>query len=156
MPCTRVYKILSGGEFVKDFNSRFEVAVDERTRSAMLSGAHAKYELKKNIMCAGVRVKSGRRASEVRVGVSIGRLGVKACLPGGAQGERRELVASRGLNNKERCWPTLRKLVRSWSHFPNEPEAGRNQSTWSLKIEVWKAGSLDRVSREAAARAMPL
>ena len=130
--------------------------MDERTRSAMLAGAHAEYELKENIMYAGVRVRSGRHASEVRAGVSAGCLEVKACLPGGAQGESRKLVASRGLNNEEGCWPTLRKLVRSWSRFPNELEAGRNQSTWSLKIEVWKAGSLDRVSRGVAARAMPL
>ena len=59
-------------------------AADERTRSAMLAGAHAAYELKENIMSAGMRVRSWRRASVVRAGVSAGRLGVKACLPGGA------------------------------------------------------------------------
>ena len=53
----------------------------------MLAGAHATYELKENIMSASVRVRSRRRASEVRVGVSVGRLGVKACLPGEAQGK---------------------------------------------------------------------
>ena len=46
-------------------------------------------------MSAGVCVRSWRRASVVRVGVLAGRLGVKACLPGGAQGERGELIASR-------------------------------------------------------------
>ena len=74
-------------------------------------------------MSAGVCVRSWGRASEVRVRVSAGRLGVKACLPGGAQGE---LVASRGLDNEEGCWPTLCKLVRSWSRFPDESEARRN------------------------------
>ena len=69
----------------------------------------------------GVRVRSWGRASEVRAGVSAGRLGVKACLPGGAQCENGELVASRGLDNEEGCWPTLRKLVGSWSRFPDEP-----------------------------------
>ena len=62
------------------------------------------------------------------VGVSTRRLGVKACLPKGAQGERGELVSSRGLDNEEGCWPTLCKLVGSWSRFPDEPKAGRNQS----------------------------
>ena len=56
--------------------------------------------------------------------MSAGRLGVKACLPGGAQGEHEEVVASRGLDNKEGCWPTLCKPVGSWSRFPNELEAG--------------------------------
>ena len=92
----------------------------------------------------------------MRAGVSIRRLGVKACLPGGAQGERGELVASRGLDNEEGCWPTLRKLVGSWSCFPKEPKARRNQSAWSIEMEVWKAWSLDRVSRGAVAWAMPL
>ena len=68
-----------------------------------------------------MRVRSWGRASEVRAGVSAGRLGVKACLPGGAQCESEELVASRGLDNEEGCWPTLRKLVGSWSCFPDEP-----------------------------------
>ena len=66
----------------------------------MLVGAHAAYELKENIMSAGRRVRSWGRAIEVLAGVSAGRLGVKACLPGGAQGERGELVASRGLDNE--------------------------------------------------------
>ena len=95
-------------------------------------------------------------ASEVHVGVSAGRLGVKTYLPRGAEGERRELVARRGLNDEEGCWPTLPKLVESWSRFPDEPKAGQNQSTWSMKMKVWKVGSLDRVSRGATARAMPL
>ena len=60
------------------------------------------------------------------VGVSARRLGVKACLPKGAQGERGELVSSRGLDNEEGCRPTLCKLVGSWSLFPDEPKAGRN------------------------------
>ena len=107
-------------------------------------------------MSAGMRVSSGRRVSEVRVGVSAGCLGVKTCLRGGVQGERREFVASQGLDNEEGCWPTLCKLVGSWSRFPDEPEVGRNESAWSMKMEVWKAGSLDRVSRGAAAQAMPL
>ena len=79
-------------------------AADECTRSAMLAGVHATYELKENIMSAGVRVRSQRRASEVRTGVSKGRFGVKACLLGGAQGERGELVTSRGLDSEEGCW----------------------------------------------------
>ena len=69
----------------------------------MLAGVHAAYELKKNIMSAGVRVRSWRCASEVHAGVSAGRLGVKARLPGRAQGERGGLVASRGLENEEGC-----------------------------------------------------
>ena len=85
-----------------------------------------------------------------------GSFGVKACLPEGVQGERGELVSSRGVDNEEGCWPTLRKLVGSWSRFPNEPEAGQNQSAWSMKMEVWKAGSLDKMSRGAAAWAMSL
>ena len=86
----------------------------------MLAGAHAAYELKENIMSTGVRVRSWGRASKVRAGVSTRRLGVKACLPGGAQGERGELIASRGLDNKEGCWLTLRELVESRSRFPDE------------------------------------
>ena len=50
----------------------------------MLADAHSTYELKENIMSAGVRVRSWRRASEVRPGVSVGCLGVKTCLPRGA------------------------------------------------------------------------
>ena len=37
-----------------------------------------------------------------------------------------ELVASLGLDYEERCRPTLHQFVGSWSHFPNEPEVGRN------------------------------
>ena len=99
----RACKVLSEGEFVMDFDSGSGTAADERIRSAMLAGVHAAYELKENIMSAGVRVKSWGHASEVRAGVSTGRLGVKACLPGGAQGEHRELVTSRGLDNEEGC-----------------------------------------------------
>ena len=47
----------------------------------MLAGGHATYELKENIMYEGMRARSWRRASEVHVGVSAGRLGVKRCLP---------------------------------------------------------------------------
>ena len=104
-----------------DFDSGSGTAADELTRSAMLAGAHTSYELKENIMSASVPVMSWGRDSEVRAGVSVGRFGVKECLPGGAQGERRELFANRGLDNEEGCWPTLRKLVGSWSHFPDEP-----------------------------------
>ena len=83
-----------------DFDSVSRTAADERTRSAMLVGAHTAYELKENIMSTGRRVRSWGRATEVCTGVSARRLGVKACLPGGAQGERGELVASRGLDNE--------------------------------------------------------
>ena len=93
----------------------------------MLVGAHAAYELKEITMSMGMRVKSWRRASAVRVGMSAGRLGVEACLPGGAQGESGELVTGRGLDNEKECWPTLHKLVESWSRFLDEPEAKRNQ-----------------------------
>ena len=111
---------------VTDFDSGSGTTADDRTRSAILAGAHTAYELKENIMSAGMRVRSwGRasevRASEVRAGVSAGRLGVKACLLGGVQCERGELVASRGLDNEEGCWFTLRKLVGSWNRFPDEP-----------------------------------
>ena len=44
--------------------------MDERTRSDMLAGEHTLYELKDNIMSAGVHVRSWRRASEVHIGVS--------------------------------------------------------------------------------------
>ena len=72
-------------------------------------------------LSASVRVRSWGYASEVRAKVSTGGLGVKACLLGGAQGEREELVACRGLDNEEGCWPTLGKLVESWSRFHDEP-----------------------------------
>ena len=39
-----------------------------------------------------------------------------------------EFVASLGLDYEKGYWPTLHKLVRTWSHSPNEPEVGRNQS----------------------------
>ena len=119
----RAFKILSWGEFVTDFDSGSRTTADEHTRSAMLAGAHTAYELNENIMYASVCVGSWRRASEVRARVSAKRLGVKACLPRGAQGEHGELVTSRGLNNEEGCWPTLCKLVGSWSRFLDEPEA---------------------------------
>ena len=96
-----------------DFDSGSETVADKCSRSAILASAHAAYELKDNIMFAGVCVRSWRNASEVHVGVSAGHLGVKTCLPGGAQGERGELVSSRGLNDEEGCWPTLHKLVKS-------------------------------------------
>ena len=53
-------------KFVTDFNSGSGTVVDERTRSVMLAGEHATYELKENIMFAGVHVRSGRRSSELR------------------------------------------------------------------------------------------
>ena len=39
-----------------------------------------------------------------------------------------ELVAGLGLDYEEGCRLTLHKLVGSWSHSPDEPKAGRNQS----------------------------
>ena len=40
-----------------------------------------------------------------------------------------ELVDGLGLDYEEGCWPTLRKLVGSWSRSPpDEPKEGRNQS----------------------------
>ena len=38
-----------------------------------------------------------------------------------------ELVTSLELDYKEGWWPTLHKLVESWSHSPDEPKARRNQ-----------------------------
>ena len=67
----------------------------------MLVSAHAEYELKKNIMSAGVCVGSWGHTSEVRAGVLAGRLGVKACLPGGAQGERGSLSLVEDLTMKK-------------------------------------------------------
>ena len=58
----RACKILSRGEFITDFNSGSGTAADKRTRSAKLAGVHAAYELKKNIMSVGMRVRSERRA----------------------------------------------------------------------------------------------
>ena len=37
-----------------------------------------------------------------------------------------ELVAGLGPDYEEGCWPTLHKLVGSWSRSPDEPKAGRN------------------------------
>ena len=39
-----------------------------------------------------------------------------------------ELVTGLGPDYEEGCWPTLHKLVKSWSRSPDEPKAGRNQS----------------------------
>ena len=39
-----------------------------------------------------------------------------------------EFVASLRLDYEEGYWPTMHKLVGTWSHSPNEPEVGRNQS----------------------------
>ena len=39
-----------------------------------------------------------------------------------------ELVAGLGPDYEEGCWPTLHKLVGSWSRSPDEPKAGQNQS----------------------------
>ena len=35
-----------------------------------------------------------------------------------------ELVAGLGPDYEEGCWPTLHKLVGSWSRSPDEPKAG--------------------------------
>ena len=43
----RVCEILSGGEFVTNFYSGFKIATDERTRSAMLGGTRAAYEVRR-------------------------------------------------------------------------------------------------------------
>ena len=40
-----------------------------------------------------------------------------------------ELVTGLEPDYKEGCWPTLHKLVESWSRSPDEPKARRNQST---------------------------
>ena len=40
----------------------------------------------------------------------------------------RELVTGLGLDYEKGCWPTLHKLVGSWSRSPDEPEVERNQS----------------------------
>ena len=39
-----------------------------------------------------------------------------------------ELVAGLGPDYEEGCWPTLHKLVGSWSRSPDETKAGRNKS----------------------------
>ena len=39
-----------------------------------------------------------------------------------------ELVVSLRLDYEEGCWPTLHKLVESWSRSPDESKVGRNQS----------------------------
>ena len=57
----------------------------------------------------------------------------------------RKLVIGLRLDYEEGCWPTLHKLVKSWSHSPDEPKAGRNQST--LRHEVWRGRlGLEKVS----------
>ena len=37
-----------------------------------------------------------------------------------------DLAVGLGLDYEEGCWPTLHKLVMSWSHSPDEPEARQN------------------------------
>ena len=71
------YKIL-----VTEFYYGFETAANERTRSVMLASAHAVYEVRR-ISCIykSMRVSSWRCDSKVHVGISTGRLGIKACLP---------------------------------------------------------------------------
>ena len=39
-----------------------------------------------------------------------------------------ELVVGLRPDYEEGCWPTLHKLVESWSRSSDEPKAGRNQS----------------------------
>ena len=86
----------------------------------MLAGAHATYELKENIMYEGMRARSWRRALEVHVGVSAGRLGVKRCLPK----ERKAGIGSLSLVKDTRVLAYHSKLVGSRSRFPNESEVG--------------------------------
>ena len=38
-----------------------------------------------------------------------------------------ELVVGLGPDYEEGCWPTLHKLVGSWSRSPDEPKARQNQ-----------------------------
>lgn len=60
----------------------------------------------------------------------------RAGLQGGTSSEFRQvdsvqfevLVAGRGLDYEEGSWPSLHKLVGSWSRSPDETKAGRNQS----------------------------
>ena len=40
-----------------------------------------------------------------------------------------ELVAGLEPDYEEGCWPTVHKLVGSWSRSPDEPKVGRNRST---------------------------
>ena len=53
------------GRLVTDFYSGSGTTADEPTKSAMLAGAHAAYELKKNIMSTGVCVGIWGRASKL-------------------------------------------------------------------------------------------
>ena len=96
-------------------------AADKRTRSAMLAGAHAAYELKENIIVCGHKCQE----LEVRFGGarrSVGRTLRSQRMPTRRSARRcGDLVASRGLDNEEGCWSTLRKLIGSWSRFPDEP-----------------------------------
>ena len=39
-----------------------------------------------------------------------------------------ELVADLGPDYEEECWPTLHKLIGSWSRSPDELKIRRNQS----------------------------
>ena len=88
----------------------------------MLVGVHATYEVRR-ILCL--------QACMSRVGGALQRC-VQECWQDTWEsrhaypGECEELVTSRGLDYEEGCWLTLRKLVGSWSRFPDEPEAGRN------------------------------
>ena len=74
----------------------------------------AAYEVR-NIPClqACVSGVGGGRRSVRR------RSGVEACLPGWAREECKELVASLGLDYEKWSWPTLHKLIESWSRFPD-------------------------------------
>ena len=66
-----------------------------------------------------------------RIGRSAPEGGCK-CIEGEASSEFRhvdpvkfgELVTGLRLEYEEGCWPTLYKLVRSWSLSPDEPEVG--------------------------------
>ena len=106
MLCTRACKILRGEEFVTDFDSGSRTAAHERTRSAMLVGVHAAYELRR-IPCL--------RACVSGVGSAVQRC---------AQECRQDAWESRHAYSGER-----KASTRSWSCFPDELEAGRNQST---------------------------
>ena len=99
----------------------------------MFAGVHATYELRR-IPCL--------RACVSGVGGALQRC-VQEC--------RQDAWESRHAYLRER-----KASAGSWSRFPDEPEVAPNQSTWNMKMEVWKARSLDSVSRGAIARAMPL
>ena len=60
-PCMRACKILTEGEFVMNFYSRSKTATDERTRSAILAGAHVAYEVRR-IPCLWACVSGVGRA----------------------------------------------------------------------------------------------